>query len=107
MIHRPVRALSRGLTLIGELSASGPSTAQQLARRTGLDRTTCYRLLHTLQQDGFVVLDAGSARFGLTPRVRMLSEGPSTRDLSSQAALPPMFALLDKVSWPSDFGVFE
>ena len=31
----------------------------------------------------------------------------SSRDLSSQAALPAMFGLLDQVSWPSDFGVFE
>jgi IclR family mhp operon transcriptional activator len=107
MTHRPVRALSRGLTLIGELSANGPSSAQQLARRAGLNRTTCYRLLHTLEQDGFVVFDQGSAQFGLTPQVRMLGEGVSTRDLASQAALPPMFGLLEKVSWPSDFGVFE
>ena len=106
-MHRSVRALSRGLALIGELSANGPSSAQQLARRTGLNRTTCYRLLQTLQHDGYVTFDEGSALFGLTEQVRMLSEGVSTRDLSSQAALPPMFGLLDKVSWPSDFGVFE
>lgn len=107
MIHRPVRALSRGLALIGELNTNGPSSAQQLARRTGLNRTTCYRLLQTLQGDGYVAFDKGSALFGLTPQVRMLSEGVSTRDLASHAALPPMISLLDEVSWPSDFGVFE
>jgi IclR family transcriptional regulator, mhp operon transcriptional activator len=105
--HRPVRALSRGLALIGELNASGPSTAQQLASRTGLNRTTCYRLLETLRQAGFVAFDQVSALFGLTPRVRALSQGVSTRDVASQAALPPMFKLLGDVSWPSDFGVFE
>ncbi|MDO8399084.1 MAG: hypothetical protein Q7T45_14820 [Bradyrhizobium sp.] len=45
--------------------------------------------------------------FGLTPHVRKLNEGVSSRDLSSQAAVPAMFSLLDQVSWPSDFGVFE
>jgi IclR family mhp operon transcriptional activator len=39
--------------------------------------------------------------------VRRLSAGVSTRDLASQAALPPMFALLEQVSWPSDFAVFD
>lgn len=107
MNHRSVRALSRGLALIRELNVTGPSSVQQLAGRTGLNRTTCYRLLQTLQQDGFVAADEESAVFGLTAQVRMLSEGVSTRDLSSQAALPPMFALLDDVSWPSDFAVFE
>jgi IclR family mhp operon transcriptional activator len=106
-MHRSVRALSRGLALVGELNARGPSSAQQLAQRTGLNRTTCYRLLQTLQEDGFVAFDETNALFGLTPRVRMLSEGVSSRDLSSQAALPPMMNLLEAVSWPSDFSVFE
>jgi IclR family mhp operon transcriptional activator len=107
MSHRPVRSLSRGLALIRELNAMGPSSVQQLASRTGLNRTTCYRLLQTLQQDGFVTFDDKNSVVGLTAQVRVLSEGVSTRDLSSQAALPPMFALLKEVSWPSDFAVFE
>lgn len=106
-MHRTVRSLSRGLALIGELNASGPSTVVQLARRTSLNRTTCYRLLDTLRVDGYVTFDETNALFGLTPQVRSLSEGLSSRDLSSQAARPAMFSLLKEVSWPSDFGVFE
>src|SRR5713101_2948084 len=107
MSHRPVRSLSRGLALIRELNVTGPSSVQHLAIRTGMNRTTCYRLLETLRQDGLVTPDEQNALFSLTARIRMLSEGVSTRDLSSQAALPPMFALLHEVSWPSDFAVFE
>lgn len=106
-MHRNVRALSRGLALINELNASGPSNVVRLAKRTGLNRTTCYRLLDTLREDGYVTLDETNALFALTPQVRTLSEGVSSRDLSSQGALPAMFGLLDDVSWPSDFGVFE
>ncbi|MES5488395.1 IclR family transcriptional regulator C-terminal domain-containing protein [Bradyrhizobium sp. INPA03-11B] len=106
-MHRNVRALSRGLALINELNTSGPSNVVQLAKRTGLNRTTCYRLLDTLRDDGYVTFDETNALFGLTPQVRKLSDGVSSRDLSSQAALPAMFSLLDQVSWPSDFGVFE
>lgn len=106
-IHRSVRALSRGLALISELNTSGPSSVQQLARASTINRTTCYRLLQTLQQEGYVTFDEASALFSLTPHVRRLSEGLSTQDLSRQAALPPMFSLLEQVSWPSDFAVFE
>lgn len=106
-MHRSVRALSRGLALIRELNASGPSTAVQLSKTTGLNRTSCYRLLDTLREDGYVTFDETNALFGLTLRVRALSEGLSSRDLSSQAAVPVMFSLLNEVSWPSDFGVFE
>jgi RHH-type rel operon transcriptional repressor/antitoxin RelB len=35
MTHRSVRSLSRGLGLIRELSMAGPSSVQQLAKRTG------------------------------------------------------------------------
>jgi IclR family mhp operon transcriptional activator len=106
-MHRRVRSLSRGLALVRELNVSGPSSVQRLAALSGLNRTTCYRLLQTLQQDGYVSFDDKSARFSLTPQVRTLSEGVSLHDLSSQAALPPMFTLLQEVSWPSDFAVFE
>ena len=54
-----------------------------------------------------MTFDETNALFGLTPQVRTLSEGVSSRDLSSQAALPAMFSLLDQVSWPSDFGYRE
>jgi IclR family mhp operon transcriptional activator len=106
-MHRPVRSLARGLALVAELNAGGPASAQQLARKTRLNRTTCYRLLETLQHEGFVSFDKSSALFALTPQARRLSEGVSTRDLASQAAVPPMFALLEQASWPSDFAVFE
>jgi IclR family mhp operon transcriptional activator len=106
-MHRKVRALSRGLALIGELNASGPASVVQLAKRTDLNRTTCYRLLETLRADGYLTFDKTTALFSLTAQVRRLSEGVSSRDLSSEAALPAMFGLLDQVSWPSDFGVFE
>ncbi|WP_167350085.1 IclR family transcriptional regulator domain-containing protein [Methylobacterium platani] len=106
-MHPPVRALTRGLSLLAELNAGGPSSAHDLARRTRLNRTTTYRLLETLKADGFVTYDENSGQFSPTPQVRQLSDGLTTRDASSQAALPPMFDLLREVNWPSDFGVFD
>jgi IclR family mhp operon transcriptional activator len=106
-MHPPVRSLSRGLKLLQELNASGPSSAQNLSRRTDVNRTTTYRLLTTLADEGFVSFDGESGLFSLTPHVRQLSEGLSVRDESSQAAVPAMFKLLGQVNWPSDFAVFD
>lgn len=105
--HREVRSLSRGLAILAELSASGASSVQALSRKTGLNRTTCYRLLETLEREGYVVADDCSGQVTLTPHVRRLSEGLNTRDIYSQAALPVMFDLMTKVKWPSDFAVFD
>ena len=106
-MHPPVRSLSRGLKLLQELNANGPSSAQNLGRRTDVNRTTVYRLLATLADDGFVSFDGKSGLFSLTPHVRQLSEGLTVRDESSQAAVPAMFKLLGQVNWPSDFAVFD
>ena len=70
IMHRNVRALSRGLALIAELNAAGPSNVVQLANRTGLNRTTCYRLLETLRDDGYVTFDEMNALFGPRRRFR-------------------------------------
>lgn len=106
-MHRSVRSLSRGLAILAELSAGGPSSVQALARNTGLNRTTCYRLLETLEQEGYVITDPRNGHVSLTPGVRRLSEGLNARDLLSQAALQAMFGLMKTVKWPSDFAVFD
>jgi IclR family mhp operon transcriptional activator len=106
-MHPPVRSLSRGLKVLQELNASGPSSAQELSRRTGINRTTVYRLLSTLVQDGFVMFDEERGLFSPTPHLRQLSGGVTVRDESSQAAVPAMFKLLGEVNWPSDFAVFD
>ncbi len=106
-MHSPVQALSRGLLTLSALNAAGPSTVLDLARRTRLNRTTLYRLLGTLQDEGFVAYDRNSGLFSLTPQVHRLSDSLTTRDVFSQAALRPMLALLHAVNWPSDFAVFD
>ncbi len=106
-MHSPVQALLRGLATLSALNEAGPSTVLDLAKRTGLNRTTLYRLLSTLEDEGFVIHDKNSGLFSLTPKVRRLSDSLTTRDVFSQAALPPMLTLLHTVNWPSDFAVFD
>lgn len=62
-MHPNVRALSRGLVILSELNVGGPSSAQTLARKTGINRTTIYRLLHTMIEDGFVTLTSRAESF--------------------------------------------
>jgi IclR family mhp operon transcriptional activator len=106
-MYPPVRALSRGLSILSELNAAGPSSVQAVARRTGIDRATTYRLLQTLNDEGFVSYDENNGRFSPTPHVRTLSDGLTVRDATSQAVMPAMFELMREVNWPSDFGVFD
>lgn len=67
-----VESLDRGLRVLQAFGqAPGPTTLSDVAKATGLSRATARRILHTLQQAGFV---AGDGKFfELQPRVLTLA----------------------------------
>jgi IclR family pca regulon transcriptional regulator len=68
-----VQSVERALGLLLAFEHSPSQTAAELARNTGLTRPTTYRLLHTLQELGFVRNTGGC--FEVTPQVMRLSAG--------------------------------
>ncbi|KKJ78484.1 hypothetical protein WH95_02510 [Kiloniella litopenaei] len=107
-VYKPVRALSRGLSLLQILNREGPLPVQELSRLSGLNRTTVYRLLETLERDGFVQSGAlSSSLWHLTMGVKSLSEGYDHRDWVTQLGAPVLGQLLKKVVWPTDLAAFD
>lgn len=104
--YRHVRALARGLTVLMELGRSGRARPGDIATRTGIDRTTTYRLLETLEREGFVARTSDDY-YGLTIAVRQLSEGFTDLDQVTRIVSPELGKLLPKVLWPTDFATFE
>lgn len=49
-----VRSVDRALDIIEQLSSNGPLGPSRLAELTGMDKSTVFRLLATLQQRGYV-----------------------------------------------------
>jgi DNA-binding IclR family transcriptional regulator len=59
-----VQSVDRALRLLKAVAASRePSSAQELALRCELNRSTAWRLLATLEQHGLVERDAGTGRY--------------------------------------------
>lgn len=102
-----VRALDRGLALLAALNSTGRSDPATLARATGIDRTTAYRLLHTLVELGYVACSDSDGRYVLTPKVRNLSEGLTETDRTASVVCEEIFAMAPRVMWPTDFSVFD
>lgn len=103
--HYPeVRGLSRGLAVLRALNAmpGGIGGVVELARITGLHRTTVKRLLETLKTEGLVHHKDEGASYALGFEVRRLSEGYVGADWIDQVAAPAMRAHLRALSWPSD-----
>lgn len=99
-----VRGLSRGLAVLQALNAlpGGIGGVVELARITGLHRTTVKRLLETLKTEGFIHQKDDGTSYALGFQVRRLSEGYVAADWIDQVAAPAMRAHLRTLSWPSD-----
>ena len=102
--YREVRGLSRGLAVLRALNAlpGGIGSVAELARVTGLHRTTVKRLLETLRIEGLVHHKDEGVLYALGFEVRRLSEGYVAADWVDRIAAPAMKAHLRALSWPSD-----
>lgn len=105
--YTKVRALERGLDVVAALSELGWATPGELARATGINRATVYRLLHTLVQKGYVHCRPGDGRFFLTPSFRRIADSVKDEDWIVQVIGPYLGRLLAQVQWPSDFATFS
>lgn len=108
MTHRypEVRALTRGLQIISALADLGPSLPARLAIETGIDRTTVYRLLHTLELNGFVHTQ-GESLYALSDRFAEIATGITYGDRYTHIAVPLLEELTRKSGWPCDFAVWS
>jgi DNA-binding IclR family transcriptional regulator len=63
-----VQALARGLTILALFDVEHPEwSLNDICLRTGVSKTTAYRMLRTLEWKGFVVFDAETERYHLGP----------------------------------------
>ena len=63
-----VQSLLRGLQILRQFTADSPElNVSELSKRTGLHRTTVYRLARTLETEGFLSLDTGSRMYSVGP----------------------------------------
>ena len=103
-VYKEVRGLSRGLAVLRALNAmaGGLGTVVEVARATGIHRTTVKRLLETLKGEGLLEQRDGGGAYALTFEVRRLAEGYVGSDWVDRIAAPAMRAHLRALSWPSD-----
>lgn len=105
--YEPVRAISRGLTMLRNISENGPITATELARISGLPQPTVVRIVETLIQEGFVYRQSGGATFSVTAHTKTLSSGYDVTSHLLQVAEPHIEALRAEIGWPSNLAILE
>jgi IclR family mhp operon transcriptional activator len=95
-----VRALERGLGIIQHLNGFGPLPCAELARLSGLNRITTFRLLETLKSLGYIARDPKSKSYFLAERVLGLSDGYKRDNWIGGPVRLYVEQCADEVEWP-------
>ncbi len=82
------------------LNLRNGSTVTEVARMASLPRTTTYRVLETLVEQGLVEREDSNERYWLTLRVRELSDGFDDEAWVKEISTPHMVSLGESLVWP-------
>lgn len=102
-----VRSLARGLAILRYVNAAGDAKVSDIATALQLPRPSVYRLLHTLEEEGYVVCSASDSRVRVTRLAAGLGDSFGAASMICQAAGPVFGAYRSKVKWPLDLTVYE
>lgn len=105
--YKDVRSLVRGLQIIEVLSELGPVKMSELSEKSGIERSSAYRLVKTLAQLGYVTRRDDDGTIALTAKFAYLADALKDDDVVTQFAWPPLFDLSKDVLWPCDFASFD
>jgi len=101
-----IRALERGLKVLRAIGQHGADPAA-LARATGIDRTTIYRILYTFEGAGYLIRNPSDHRFRLSREARLLGDSFSDSLWVTQIGAPEVCALSREVGWPCNLATFD
>lgn len=105
--YKKVRAVERGLKILSALNAEPGAPVARLAALAGVNRSTAYRILETLEGLGFVRRGLSDESYHLTHKVRALGEGVGVDEEIIAAAAPYVCELTEQLKWPSSVGTVE
>jgi IclR family mhp operon transcriptional activator len=87
------------------ISCNSGIKASEIAELLELARPTVYRLLETLEEDGYVVRSASDNRFRVARQVMSLCVGYDAANSMSQVTGPLLVELSQRFIWPFDMSV--
>lgn len=100
-----IRSVSRAFAVVRLMNTAQRWTLHALHVHTGLPKSTLFRILSTLQAEGYVHADPAGGSYMLGAKVRELSAGYSEQSEVVQAGLPVVLRVTREIKWPLAIGV--
>jgi IclR family mhp operon transcriptional activator len=102
-----IRAVMRALGVLQLMNTKQRWTIRELRERTTLPKSTLFRILATLQHEGYVQSDPARGQYALTAKVRQLSGGYTEQSRVVDASSALALRVTREIKWPLAIGVRE
>lgn len=91
-----IEVLARAFCVL-EALAEGAAELRQLAQKTGMGKSTIFRILYTLKELGYVEQSAPAGPYALSPKLLALARGPASEFVLAEVARPYLARLRDEL----------
>ncbi|MEM5400309.1 IclR family transcriptional regulator domain-containing protein [Paraburkholderia unamae] len=102
-----IRAVARAFSVLRLMNTAQRWTLHELHQKMALPKTTLFRILSTLQAEGYVQVDVARGQYALTRKVRELSDGYTEKAEIIAVAAPIAIRVTREIKWPLAIGVRE
>jgi IclR family mhp operon transcriptional activator len=107
MSDEPIRSISRALSVLHTMNSMQQATLHELHQRTGLAKSTLFRILHTLRLEGYVRAEGDAGHYRLTAKVRELGAGYTEKSLVVDVGSPLALRVTREIRWPLAIGTLD
>jgi IclR family transcriptional regulator, mhp operon transcriptional activator len=96
----PIRAITRGLSVLQAVNRGGSITMMEIARSSQVPYPTACRIVQTLLHEGMIEREPARKRYRSTALVQSLASGYHDDSQLVAIARPHIEALCDQLLWP-------
>jgi IclR family transcriptional regulator, mhp operon transcriptional activator len=100
-----IRAVARALAVLRLMNTAQRWTLHELHGQTRLPKSTLFRVLATLQHEGYVQVDPARGQYTLSAKVHELSAGYSEQSKVVNAGAQITLRVTREIKWPLAIGV--
>lgn len=102
-----IRSVARAFGLLHAMNEKQPCSLAELHIATGLPKPTVFRILATLEQEGYVRNEGGLGQYRVTEKARRLGAGYSEKSLIVDVGAPLVLAVTKIIKWPLAIGILD